>query len=96
MYRLTPGSILPLPTLLAMAEHPRIIGVKDSSANILKIASLLAARPDFQVFAGTGQRLAAILEPGRGRRDYGLGQFRSQTAAADLGRLPQRAAGASA
>lgn len=51
-------------TLLAMAEHPRIVGVKDSSANVVKIASLLAARPDFQVFAGTGSALLPFLSLG--------------------------------
>jgi 4-hydroxy-2-oxoglutarate aldolase len=51
-------------TLLAMAEHPRIIGVKDSSANIQKISSLLAERPDFQVFAGTGSALLPFLSLG--------------------------------
>ena len=51
-------------TLLTMAEHPRIIGVKDSSASVVKIASLLAARPDFQVFAGTGSALLPFLSIG--------------------------------
>jgi 4-hydroxy-2-oxoglutarate aldolase len=51
-------------TLLSMAEHPRIIGMKDSSANVVKIASLLAARPDFQVFAGTGSALLPFLSLG--------------------------------
>jgi 4-hydroxy-2-oxoglutarate aldolase len=51
-------------TLLAMAEHPRIIGVKDSSASVVKVASLLAARPDFQVFAGTGSALLPFLSIG--------------------------------
>jgi 4-hydroxy-2-oxoglutarate aldolase len=51
-------------TLLALAEHPRIAGVKDSSANVVKIASLLAARPDFQVFAGTGSALLPFLSLG--------------------------------
>jgi 4-hydroxy-2-oxoglutarate aldolase len=51
-------------TLLTMAEHPRIAGVKDSSANVVKIASLLAARPDFQVFAGTGSALLPFLSLG--------------------------------
>ena len=48
-------------TLLALAEHPRIVGVKDSSASVVKIASLLANRPDFQVFAGTGSALLPFL-----------------------------------
>lgn len=51
-------------TLLAMAEHPRIVGVKDSSANVLKVASVLASRPDFQVFAGTGAALLPFLSLG--------------------------------
>jgi 4-hydroxy-2-oxoglutarate aldolase len=51
-------------TLLSMAEHPRIAGVKDSSANVVKIASVLAARPDFQVFAGTGSALLPFLSLG--------------------------------
>ena len=51
-------------TLLKMAEHPRIIGYKDSSANVVKLASVLAARPDFQVFAGTGSALLPFLSLG--------------------------------
>ncbi|NLE77385.1 MAG: dihydrodipicolinate synthase family protein [Chloroflexi bacterium] len=51
-------------TLLAMAQHPRIIGAKDSSSNVVKIASVLAARPDFQVFAGTGSALLPFLSLG--------------------------------
>ncbi|MEJ2600159.1 MAG: dihydrodipicolinate synthase family protein [Anaerolineales bacterium] len=51
-------------TLLALAEHPQIVGVKDSSASVVKIASLLANRPDFQVFAGTGSALLPFLSLG--------------------------------
>jgi len=51
-------------TLLTMAEHPRIIGVKDSSASVVKVANVLAARPDFQVFAGTGSALLPFLSIG--------------------------------
>jgi 4-hydroxy-2-oxoglutarate aldolase len=51
-------------TLLAMAEHLRIVGVKDSSASVVKVASVLAARPDFQVFAGTGSALLPFLSIG--------------------------------
>jgi 4-hydroxy-2-oxoglutarate aldolase len=53
-----------LPTFLAFAEHPQIVGVKDSSSNIVKMAELLAARPDFQVFAGTGSALLPFLSIG--------------------------------
>jgi 4-hydroxy-2-oxoglutarate aldolase len=51
-------------TLLALAEHERIVGLKDSSANVVKIASILAARPDFQIFAGTGAALLPFLTLG--------------------------------
>jgi 4-hydroxy-2-oxoglutarate aldolase len=51
-------------TLAEMAKHERIVGVKDSSANVVKIASLLAIRPDFLVFAGTGSALLPFLSLG--------------------------------
>jgi 4-hydroxy-2-oxoglutarate aldolase len=53
-----------LDTILALAEHPRIVGMKDSSANVVKTAGVLAARPDFQVFAGTGSALLPFLSIG--------------------------------
>jgi 4-hydroxy-2-oxoglutarate aldolase len=53
-----------LPTLLALAEHPRIVGIKDSSSNVIKMGALLAAHPDFQVFAGTGSALLPFLSIG--------------------------------
>jgi len=53
-----------LETLVALATHPRIIGVKDSSANVTKMSALLAARPDFQVFCGTGSALLPFLSIG--------------------------------
>lgn len=51
-------------TLLTMAEHERIVGCKDSSASVVKCASVLAARPDFQVFSGTGSALLPFLSIG--------------------------------
>ncbi len=51
-------------TVIALADHPQITGIKDSSANVVKIASILAARPDFQVFAGTGSALLPFLSLG--------------------------------
>lgn len=53
-----------LDTLLAMAEHPNIVGIKDSSSNILKMTSLLSHRPDFIVFAGTGGAVLPFLSVG--------------------------------
>ena len=53
-----------LPTFLALADHPQIVGVKDSSSNIVKMVELLAERPDFQIFAGTGSALLPFLSVG--------------------------------
>ena len=40
-------------TLLRLAEHPRIVGVKEASANMDQIATILRDRPaDFSVLAG--------------------------------------------
>jgi len=40
-------------TLLRLAEHPRIVAVKEASANMDQIATILSERPaDFSVLAG--------------------------------------------
>jgi 4-hydroxy-2-oxoglutarate aldolase len=51
-------------TVITLSDHPQITGIKDSSANVVKIASILSARPDFQVFAGTGSALLPFLSIG--------------------------------
>ena len=53
-----------LPTLEALAAHPNIIGIKDSSSNVVKMANLRALCPDFLVFAGTGGALLPFLSLG--------------------------------
>ena len=53
-----------LATILALAEHDNIIGIKDSSTNVVKAALVLADRPDFQIFAGTGSALLPFLSLG--------------------------------
>lgn len=47
-----------------LAQHPQIVGVKDSSSNVVKMAGVLAAYPEFQVFAGTGSALLPFLSLG--------------------------------
>lgn len=45
-----------------LATHPNIVGVKDSSGNIVQIAEIIAGTPaDFSVFAGSGSFLYATL-----------------------------------
>jgi 4-hydroxy-2-oxoglutarate aldolase len=51
-------------TLVAMNEHPRIVGAKDSSGNVIKMASVLAARSNFQLFAGTASAFLPFLSLG--------------------------------
>ncbi len=42
-------------TVIALAEHPNIIGIKDSSGNVAKFADIIrAVRPNFSVIAGSG------------------------------------------
>lgn len=42
-------------TVIQLAEHPNIIGIKDSSGNIAKFEEIIrAVRPDFTVIAGSG------------------------------------------
>lgn len=53
-----------LDTLVALAEHPNIVGIKDTSSNLVKMGGLLQACPDFQVFAGTGGALLPFLSIG--------------------------------
>jgi 4-hydroxy-2-oxoglutarate aldolase len=51
-------------TLITLAKHPQIIGAKDSSANVVKMAEVLAAQPDFQVLSGSAGALLAFLSIG--------------------------------
>lgn len=51
-------------TLIALAEHPHIVGMKDSSANVVKATTVLASCPDFQIFSGSGSALLPFLSIG--------------------------------
>jgi len=49
----------------ALAKHPNIVGIKDSSGNIAQIAEIIAKCPqDFAVFAGSGNFLLPTLALG--------------------------------
>ncbi len=42
-------------TVIQLAQHPNIAGIKDSSGNVAKFADIVrAVRPDFSVIAGSG------------------------------------------
>jgi 4-hydroxy-tetrahydrodipicolinate synthase len=47
------GIALEPPEIAALAEHPNIIGIKDSSGNVQRVAETIASvQPDFQVLVG--------------------------------------------
>lgn len=51
--------------ILAIANHPNIVGLKDSGGNITKIADIVGrAKPGFQVLAGSAGFLLAALSVG--------------------------------
>jgi len=54
------GITLETPEILALAAHPNIFGIKDSSGNIQRVAEIVAGAPaDFQVLTGG----AAVIYP---------------------------------
>ena len=49
-------------TVIQLAQHPNIVGIKDSSGNVAKYADIVrAVRPDFSVLAGSGGYLYPAL-----------------------------------
>ncbi|RJR26544.1 MAG: dihydrodipicolinate synthase family protein [Desulfobacteraceae bacterium] len=52
-------------TIIELSGHPNIIGLKESSGNIVKISQVISgAKPSFQVLAGSGSFLAPALAMG--------------------------------
>lgn len=61
----TAGLDLDAATICTLAEHPNIIGVKDSAGNMAKLAQIVAQRPaHFSVFAGSAGYLLPALVVG--------------------------------
>ena len=61
----TGGLDLDAPTICALAEHPNIIGVKDSAGNMVKLAQIYSETPSrFRVFAGSAGYLLPALAVG--------------------------------
>jgi 4-hydroxy-2-oxoglutarate aldolase len=59
------GYDLPVETIAALAEHPNIIGMKDSSGNVEKLgATVKAVNPRFQVLSGSGTTFWPALKAG--------------------------------
>jgi 4-hydroxy-2-oxoglutarate aldolase len=56
------GLELPLQTIVAMATHPNVIGLKDSSGNMAAVSETLkACPPEFSLFQGHGSLLLPAL-----------------------------------
>ncbi len=56
------GVNMSVPLVSELSKHPNIIGIKDSSGDIVQIAGILAnSAPGFSVFAGSGSFLYASL-----------------------------------
>jgi 4-hydroxy-2-oxoglutarate aldolase len=51
-------------TVIKLSEHSNIIGMKDSSSNVIKTSMILAEKPNFLIFCGTGGSLLPFLSIG--------------------------------
>ena len=52
------GVALEAPEVAALSEHPNIIGIKDSSGSVQRVAEIIAAaRADFQVLVGSASTM---------------------------------------
>ncbi len=61
----TGGLDLDAPTICTLAEHPNIIGVKDSAGNMVKLSQIYSETPSrFRVFAGSAGYLLPALAVG--------------------------------
>jgi 4-hydroxy-2-oxoglutarate aldolase len=59
------GLDLDAPTICTLAEHPNIIGVKDSAGNMVKLSQIYSETPSrFRVFAGSAGYLLPALAVG--------------------------------
>ncbi len=64
-FRKIPGIDLPLEAILELSEHPNIIGIKESSADLEKIARLTANLPaGFPVLVGSSAKFHDCLRLG--------------------------------
>jgi 4-hydroxy-2-oxoglutarate aldolase len=59
------GITLEAPEIAVLAQHPNIVGIKDSSGHVLRIGETYAAAPrEFQILAGSPGTLLASLTVG--------------------------------
>src|SRR3984893_3133551 len=59
------GITLEAPEVAVLAEHPNIVGIKESSGHVMRVAEMVGATPaDFQVLTGSAPTLLAGLTVG--------------------------------
>ncbi|HEY4907287.1 MAG TPA: dihydrodipicolinate synthase family protein [Candidatus Acidoferrum sp.] len=59
------GVTLEAPEVGALAEHPNIIGIKESSGHVMRVAEIVSACPaDFQILTGSAGTMLAALTVG--------------------------------
>ena len=59
------GVTLEAPEVGALAEHPNIVGIKESSGHVMRVAEIVSAcPPDFQVLTGSAGTMLAGLTVG--------------------------------
>ena len=55
------GVALEPPEVIALAQHPNIIGIKESSGNVQRVAEIIAGvHPDFQVLVGSAATISSV------------------------------------
>ena len=64
-------------TVTTLAEHPRIVGIKDSSANIIKLSRIRSICPGFQIYTGIASTVLSFLSSGCRWSYCGSGFYRS-------------------
>ncbi len=56
---------IPIETVARLARHPRIVGMKDSSGDVVRLQSILDATPDdFILYSGSSRALTAAISVG--------------------------------
>jgi 4-hydroxy-2-oxoglutarate aldolase len=59
------GVTLEAPEVGALAEHPNIVGIKESSGHVMRVAEIVSACPaDFQILTGSAGTMLAALTVG--------------------------------
>jgi 4-hydroxy-2-oxoglutarate aldolase len=59
------GVTLEAPEVAALADHPNIVGIKESSGHVMRVAEMVAATPaDFQILTGSAGTMLAGLTVG--------------------------------